>query len=70
MRLVSSIAQTVPIDELNISIDFDPGETIHTENSYKFTQDEIAQLALRSGLTLLRHWCDDNRFFSVNVLRP
>jgi dimethylhistidine N-methyltransferase len=49
-------------------IDFDHGETIHTENSYKYTVDGFAELAASAGLTLQQSWLDDERLFSVHYL--
>jgi dimethylhistidine N-methyltransferase len=69
MHIMSRCAQTVAIDRLGINVRFAEGETIHTENSYKFSKEDIAQVAGRSGFQLLHHWCDSRRLFSVNVLR-
>jgi dimethylhistidine N-methyltransferase len=68
MHILSRRAQTVPIDMLGISVDFAQGETIHTENSYKFSKDDIGKLADRSGFRLDRHWRDGRGLYSVNVL--
>src|SRR5438093_1503022 len=34
------------------------GETIHTENSYKYSLEDIRALGKRAGLTLSRTWFD------------
>jgi L-histidine N-alpha-methyltransferase len=70
MHIRSCRAQTVSIDRLGISVHFAQGETIHTENSYKFSKDEIAGLGLRTGFRLDRHWRDGRGLYSVNVFRP
>jgi dimethylhistidine N-methyltransferase len=69
MYLVSRRAQDVSIDQLRVSVEFAEGEMIHTENSYKFFKEEIAQLAFRSGFHLDYHWRDSGGLFSVNALR-
>jgi dimethylhistidine N-methyltransferase len=69
MHIVSRHAQKVAIDHLGATVDFEQGETIHTENSYKFSKDEISDLARRSGFQLEQHWRDSRALFSVNVLR-
>lgn len=66
MLLVSRRRQTVRIDEH--TFDFECGETISTEFSYKYTTEEIVELARGFGFELLRVWNDPNRLFSVNYL--
>ena len=48
---------------------FSPGESIHTENSYKYRVDEFVALAEASGFVSERVWCDAERLFSVHCLR-
>lgn len=62
--------QTVAIADLDLSVDFQAGERIHTENSYKYSKAEIQTLAERSGLELGRQWFDGERRFSVNEFVP
>jgi dimethylhistidine N-methyltransferase len=66
MHLVSERTQTVRCNGSQIA--FGEGETIHTENSYKYTVDGFARLAARAGLTLQRSWIDDDELFSVHYL--
>jgi len=47
---------------------FDEGETIHTENSYKYTVEGVQMLARRAGFEPVRSWCDDERLFSLHWL--
>ena len=47
-------------------IDFRAGETIHTENSYKYTIDSFQALARGSGWSPLKVWTDG--LFSVHAL--
>jgi len=70
MHIASRTPQTVSIDSLGINVTFAEDETIHTENSYKFSTGDIRELARRSGFDLLHHWQDRGGLFSVNVLRP
>ncbi len=48
---------------------FDHGETIHTENSYKYTIDGFAELAAAAGLALQQSWLDQEHLFSVHYLQ-
>jgi L-histidine N-alpha-methyltransferase len=41
------------------------GETIHTENSYKFTENDIKLLAKQAELTIQTIFSDDNNWFSL-----
>ena len=68
MFLVSQGAQRVAIDQLEV--DFDDGEAIHTESSYKYSPSEIDALADAAGFSLERRWCDDLGRFSLNLLAP
>jgi len=67
MHLVSQIAQRVCIDEVGCELHFAAGETIHTENSYKFSQRSIAWLLKQSGFKLSEQWMDAKDWFAVNL---
>ena len=67
MQLTSTCKQTVNID--GHSFEFDAGESIHTENSYKYTNDEFRSLAQRAGFTSCAVWTDSDRLFSLHFLR-
>jgi uncharacterized SAM-dependent methyltransferase len=49
---------------------FAAGETIHTENSYKYSQAEINALARCAGFAVEEHWLDADNRFSVNLFAP
>jgi dimethylhistidine N-methyltransferase len=68
MHLVSVEAQVVNVGGERFA--FRPGESIHTENSYKFTLEGFAALAARAGLEVRRVWQDRRRWFSVQYLVP
>lgn len=68
MHLESLSAQEVRIGGRRIS--FAAGETIHTENSHKFTQDGIAAMATAAGWELAATFLDADELFAVAVLRP
>jgi L-histidine N-alpha-methyltransferase len=50
-----------------LQVAFAPGETIHTENSYKFTSDSIANLLGDSGFEPARTFMDDAGLFAVSL---
>lgn len=66
MHLMSRCRQRVAVD--GHSFEMDEGETLHTENSYKFTIDGLRILALRAGFRPGPVWTDDARMFSVHWL--
>ena len=48
--------------------DFRAGETIHTENSYKYTVESFGALARGAGWAPTAVWTDPKKYFSVHVL--
>jgi L-histidine N-alpha-methyltransferase len=70
MYLVSTRAQCVPIDALGLQFSFAAEEAVHTEDSYKYSLQEIQALAAAAGLRLDRHWLDGGCRFSANLLAP
>ena len=66
MHLVSLKKQIVTID--NKDFYFELGETIHTENSYKYAIDEFHNLSKKAGFYPLKVWTDINQLFSVHYL--
>jgi L-histidine Nalpha-methyltransferase len=65
MHLESLVAQQVSIPALGLVVRFHRGESIHTENSYKFTPDSVSCLLTRCGFTLRRDWTDARGWFGV-----
>jgi L-histidine N-alpha-methyltransferase len=65
MHLESLAAQTVHIGDRRVS--FKAGETIHTENSHKFTTESIAALLDASGFTSTHTWHDSEQRFAVTL---
>jgi dimethylhistidine N-methyltransferase len=66
MHLISRKKQTVRL--LGTSFSFRPGESIHTENSYKYSIDRFAALARGSGWRVRQSWTDQADMFSVHAL--
>lgn len=66
MHLISKKALTAEV--LGQKFSFRPGESIHTENSYKYSIERFALLARVSGWTLLQTWMDPEAMFSVHAL--
>jgi L-histidine N-alpha-methyltransferase len=68
MHLVSTIAQTVTIDGKRIT--FAPGESIHTENSYKFTERALIELLRDSGYSAPQWFQGSDNHFAVALAYP
>src|SRR3954468_19754535 len=62
MHLQSLKAQTVTV--AGHSFDFRKGETIHTENSYKYTVESFRALAETAGWRPVATWTDGNEYFA------
>ena len=58
------------LDCAGATIHFGVGETIHTENSYKYSLAEFAVLAGSAQLRVARVWTDSQDLFSVQQLLP
>jgi uncharacterized SAM-dependent methyltransferase len=69
MHLESLMAHEVSIPSLDLSLAFRRGETIHTENSYKFTAEGTGQLLAQAGFTIVEKWTDPRRWFGVFLAR-
>lgn len=66
MHLVSLRDQTVHLFGERIS--FRDGETIHTENSYKYSLERFRALAQQAGWTPAQCWTDPDAMFSVHAI--
>ena len=67
IRLVSREPQIVRIRAIDLEVGFEKGETIRTENSYKFDLEQLAVLAQDTGFSLKKTWFDSARLFSFNL---
>lgn len=65
MHLVSEANQQVHLN--GTTIDFQKGESIHTENSYKYSLEEFREL-VSNWFEVEKVWMDDNEFFSIQYL--
>jgi len=66
MHLVSRRRQRVSIS--GRVFDFEEGETIHTENSYKYDIERFRSLAVSTGWSHRSVWTDADRLFSIHLL--
>jgi uncharacterized SAM-dependent methyltransferase len=66
MHLVSIAAQAVRLGRFRF--EFAAGESIHTENSYKYSVDEFRALVKRAGFRAEKLWLDSKKRFSLHGL--
>lgn len=66
MHLLSCCAQT--IQAYGRCFDIASGESIHTENSYKYSVDEFQSMARAAGFVPRQAWVDSARLFSVHYV--
>jgi dimethylhistidine N-methyltransferase len=69
MYLVSTRPQRVHIGGIGLEIAFAAGEMVHTENSYKYSPEEIANLCAAVGLAIEHCYFDAERRFCVCLMR-
>jgi len=65
MHLESLRAQVVRIPALDLEVKFAKGETIHTENSYKYRLGEVEKLLCAAGFEAPQRWRDADGWFAV-----
>ncbi len=66
-NLISKKQQTIEIKSLNKVFSFSKGETIHTESSYKYNQNDICYLAKKSGFSIIQNLFDNQHFFTNSI---
>ena len=68
MHLRSTRAQTVSIPQSELTVHFQEGETIWTENSHKYTLPEVARLAAAARFACTAQWIDAEWPFAESLL--
>jgi dimethylhistidine N-methyltransferase len=70
MHLVSKTDQQLYIGALGKTFALRRGESIHTENSYKYSISQIAALAENCGFTVEKNFTDEKRWFDLALFSP
>lgn len=65
MHLVSRVAQRVWLGLVGWEVEFAEGETIHTENSYKYRPGQAEALLAEAGFAKAESWTDERGWFEV-----
>ncbi len=66
MHLCSDRIQNIKI--ANREFSFAKGETIHTENSYKYSLEKFEKTASQAGLQIKQYWQDSQKYFTIYYL--
>jgi L-histidine Nalpha-methyltransferase len=69
MHLVSLRGQTACVSDIGMRVRFRAGETIHTENSYKFTPAMVREVLTAGGFEPEQTWIDEQKWFGVHLAR-
>jgi L-histidine N-alpha-methyltransferase len=70
MHLLAAAPQRVTLERLGLSLDFDAGDGIWTENSYKFTRDGTEAMLAEAGLDLEAWHTDPEGRFALVLSGP
>ena len=70
MHLQALRDEIIRTPALNTTYRLTKGETIHTENSYKFTRASIDTLMNTAGYTTVEQWTDEQHWFAVTLATP
>lgn len=69
MHLESKLDQQVRIGAIGKTFYFKKGETIHTENSYKYSLPRLNRLVKKAGLQVIRNFTDPNKQYTLILLK-
>jgi L-histidine Nalpha-methyltransferase len=69
MHLVSKLDQLIRIGSIGKTFYFKKGETIHTENSYKYSQNRVKKLVKDAGLEIIKAFTDPKKQYTLILLK-
>jgi L-histidine N-alpha-methyltransferase len=69
MHLIATAPQRVHLERLHLTLDFEEGEDIWTESSYKFTRQSTEAMLAEAGLTLEEWHTDREGRFGIVLAR-
>ena len=69
MHLESNLDQKVRIGAIGKEFHFKEGETIHTENSYKYSKNRLYALVKNAGLQVIANFTDPKNQYSLILLK-
>jgi len=69
MHLESKLDQEVRVGATKKTFHFKKGETIHTENSYKYSQNNLNELVKNAGLEMIQSFTDRKKQYTLILLK-
>jgi dimethylhistidine N-methyltransferase len=71
LKAITEQTVTIPANSAGeaLTVRFQAGERIHTENSYKFTVPRVAELLATAGFAAVRTFTDDKRLFALTLAK-
>ena len=69
MHLVSEKQQAVWLAGIDLRVAFEAGESIHTENSYKYRPGDAEAMLAKAGFAPEATWTDEHGWFAVCLAR-
>ena len=67
MHLVSLRTQRVSVEAANFVVDFERGEHIWTESSYKYDPEQVLEMGASAGFLTLDQWVDHDAAFALTL---
>jgi uncharacterized SAM-dependent methyltransferase len=61
--------QEVRVGAIKKTFHFKKGETIHTENSYKYSQNNLNELVKNAGLEMIQSFTDRKKQYTLILLK-
>ncbi|MGH9356998.1 MAG: L-histidine N(alpha)-methyltransferase [Terriglobia bacterium] len=68
MHLRSTARQTVTIRQAELTVEFERGETIWTESSYKYEAEDVRKMGEQAGFRCEAQWIDEEWPFAQTLL--
>jgi L-histidine N-alpha-methyltransferase len=68
MHLVAESPQHVRIPGASLDVDFEAGETIWTESSYKYRPHDVQRMLERAGFSPVAQWIDEAGGFALTLV--
>jgi len=68
MHLVSTRNQQIRVDDIQIELTMDEGDSIWTESSYKYRPSQIVAILERNGFALRKQWVDATAQFALTLV--
>ena len=67
MHLVSRRPQRVTVPAADLVVEFEAGESIWTESSYKYEPERIAAMGAAAGFSVAQQWIDERGRFALTL---